>query len=139
MSACIEAPGAKDRKGYGRKYHKGKTVRAHRLAYCQFHGLELREIDGLVVRHSCDNPSCINPEHLLIGTVQDNTDDREARGRNRFDVAWEANKVVSDADVKAIRELYVPRSREFGQYALAKRFGVTQPQISKILRGVQRA
>ncbi|WP_075644806.1 HNH endonuclease [Burkholderia humptydooensis] len=139
MTPCVEAPGAKDKKGYGRKWFNGRVVRAHRLAYCLANGVDLESIRDLMVRHSCDNPPCINPEHLLLGTVQDNTNDREHRGRNRPQAAWEASKKVRDSDVEEIKRLYVKGSKEFGQRQLAERFGVTQPQISKILRGVQRA
>ena len=64
-----------------RKDGTRKTVRAHRYAYQVFIGEVPQE---LFVCHKCDNPKCINPEHLFLGTRQDNVDDREAKGRNKL-------------------------------------------------------
>ena len=57
---------------------RNKTVKAHRWIYRLLHG----EIpDGLVIRHKCDNPRCVNPRHLEIGTLSDNTRDAIVRRR----------------------------------------------------------
>jgi hypothetical protein len=72
------------RTGYGLHYLRGKTVRAHRLAYAVFK--EDFE-DHLDVLHSCDLPSCINPAHLWLGTAWDNTQDMIRKGRAN----WGAN------------------------------------------------
>lgn len=65
---------------YGTLSYGGQKWRAHRLSYEAF-----REPipAGLYVCHSCDNSLCVNPEHLFVGTHQDNVDDRERKGRNR--------------------------------------------------------
>jgi hypothetical protein len=56
-----------------------KTIFAHRYSYIIFNG----EItNGLFVCHKCDNKKCVNPDHLFLGTRQDNVDDRENKGRN---------------------------------------------------------
>ncbi|MES2287440.1 MAG: HNH endonuclease signature motif containing protein [Bacteroidota bacterium] len=58
-----------------------RMVYAHRASYTIFKG----EItNGLWVLHNCDNPKCVNPDHLFLGTRQDNVDDRERKGRNRI-------------------------------------------------------
>lgn len=75
---CIVWTRSVDRWGYGRITANGKQVGTHRVAYEIAYG---PIPDGLLVRHSCDNPPCCNPAHLLLGTVQDNADDRVARGR----------------------------------------------------------
>ena len=78
---CWNWTGWKDEEGYGRftAQRNGKYVswRSHRWMYSQTY-----ELDALmVVRHSCDNPSCVNPEHLSVGTHADNMRDKMERGR----------------------------------------------------------
>jgi len=85
-SGCIEWQSA-TRNGYGRLIIGSRTdgtrasVSAHRLSY-EVHVGEIP--DGLFVCHKCDNPKCINPDHLFVGTRKDNTDDREAKNRNKI-------------------------------------------------------
>lgn len=65
-------------KGYGQFKVHGWTSRAHRVAYEIARG---PIPDGMGVLHSCDNPRCVNPYHLRVGTHQDNMDDKRIRGR----------------------------------------------------------
>lgn len=75
----MEFHGAKDAHGYGQLTVGGSSVGAHRLAYRLFNG----PLHGdHVVRHTCDNPPCINPEHLINGSVSDNMMDSVERGRH---------------------------------------------------------
>lgn len=67
--------------GYGRITYQGRMQVVHRLAYEVWKG---PIPDGMSVLHSCDNPSCINPEHLRLGTYSDNIKDAYARGRRTF-------------------------------------------------------
>ena len=78
MNTCILFDGYKNKLGYGYTCHKGKGWLAHRWAYTQAHGPIPK---GLHVRHMCHNPSCINPDHLAVGTPQDNADDKVKAGR----------------------------------------------------------
>jgi hypothetical protein len=78
-SACWEWQATR-RNGYGRFKVGGRLVSAHRLAYELHHGPIPR---GVIVRHSCHNPSCCNPSHLRLGSQKDNVHDMIAAGRYR--------------------------------------------------------
>lgn len=70
--------GAKNRAGYGNIFAHGKYLNSHRAMLIAIHG----EIaDGLLVCHACDNPSCVNPDHLFLGTQRDNMQDKKTKGR----------------------------------------------------------
>lgn len=78
-SGCWEWQGAVTREGYGRLKVNNVAWMAHRYSLMLHLGRPL--VDGCVVMHSCDNPSCINPEHLAEGTQKDNMEDCRAKGR----------------------------------------------------------
>ena len=78
-NGCWEWVGSKRRYGYGQVYYKGKPgVKAHKVAWELTYGPIPK---GLCVLHKCDNPSCINPGHLLLGTQLDNIKDMTVKGR----------------------------------------------------------
>ena len=66
------------RHGYGRVTMNYRAISAHRASW-EYHVGPVP--DGMILLHTCDNPPCVNPEHLRIGTNQDNTDDMVAKGR----------------------------------------------------------
>lgn len=80
MSDCIEWTGAINSGGYGNLWYEGKYWKAHRLAWAQANG---PIPPGMFVLHRCDNPPCVNLEHLFLGTAADNTADMLAKGRSR--------------------------------------------------------
>ena len=77
---CWEWAGFKNSSGYGLIRFKGKPVLTHRLSYVLFKGQKLGK---LYVCHSCDNPSCINPSHLFLGTPSDNRIDCMLKDKKR--------------------------------------------------------
>ena len=110
---------------YARTRRDGVSTYKHRLVYIDTHGLRLEDIADRVVRHRCDNPGCLNPDHLELGTQADNSRDM-----------WERTRVITHRkNYAAISAEYVRGSVEFGQVALAKKYGLSQGQVSKIIRG----
>lgn len=92
-----------------------------------------------VVRHTCDNPRCIEITHLRAGTQVDNMADMRERGRagdcRNFGTS-NGRTVLTDSDVQSIRAQYVKGSREFGLPALSRKFGVGTSQIYRVVKGV---
>lgn len=84
--------------------------------------------EGLVVRHSCDNPPCWNPSHLELGTQAENVRDRETRGRSQRGERHYASKLTED-DVREIRASGLTGP------ALGRQYGVSPFTIYKILDG----
>jgi hypothetical protein len=76
---CWEWIGSTDIENYGIVKWNKKRFRAHRISYELFKG-EIPK--GLCVCHSCDNPKCVNPNHLWVGTIKENNTDRTQKGRN---------------------------------------------------------
>lgn len=106
---------------------KRRRLKLHRIAYCEANGLHIDDIADVVIRHKCDNPRCINPEHLEPGTQADNMHDMNQRGRRV------GNKVLTPEQVDEVRRLYKPYDKEFGGAALARRFDVDQKTISCVV------
>lgn len=126
LSSCIE---------HNQKGNYGKTCRMidgkkvmlylHRLAYTEAYGPIPH---GLEVRHKCDNPRCINPEHLEIGTHQDNANDMVKRKRQARH-GKHGCAVLSSAQVAEVREL---RKSGMTLKEIAARYGVHFSTISLI-------
>lgn len=76
------------KRGYGRFWYNGRAQYAHRVAYMLERGTVP---DDVVVRHTCDNPTCVNPRHLVLGTQTDNVSDMVERGRQSR--TWTDEKV----------------------------------------------
>lgn len=78
QTGCWEWTAGKNSDGYGNFNYNKKTIRAHRASYLMHKG-EIPK--GIMVCHHCDNPPCVNPEHLFLGTAKDNDQDSRTKGR----------------------------------------------------------
>ncbi len=115
--------------GYVTLYLSGENyVGAHRLAYRAWHG-EIPE--NSVVRHSCHVRNCINPEHLSVGTHQDNMDDKTKAGRQARGETH-GNALLSNDDAV---DIVLARNAGIGSTELAERYGVSRTAIKDIVRG----
>lgn len=79
-SSCVEWSGRRTNDGYGYMFRDGRRWLAHRYAWMMANGRPPAR--GEVVCHSCDNPGCVNPDHLWVGTQKQNVRDMYAKGRN---------------------------------------------------------
>lgn len=135
---CWDWTAARDPLGYGFfRMEPGKPMwRAHRAAWALVNG---PIPDGMIVCHRCDNPPCVRPEHLFLGTDQDNTDDRVAKGRSSRMVSHYGETsplaVLTAAQVDEIRTRYAAGG--VFQRELAAEYGVSQTQIGRIVRLVR--
>lgn len=120
------------RRAYGVFRKDGQRVSAHRLAWeLQYGPIPAgRGYHGTCVLHSCDNPSCVRPQHLFLGTNGDNVADSVRKGR-RARGERSATAKLTEKQVKAIRQRAAA-----GETCsiLAKAFGVSSPTISGIVR-----
>jgi len=112
---------------------KGKGVLAHRLSY-QIHKGEIPE--GMVVMHSCDNPSCVNPDHLSIGTQSQNIKEAIAKGRKvlpKLSHPSGADHPCSKLTEENVIEI---RSSPMMDTVYAKRFGVSPATVRRARIGM---
>ena len=120
---------ALDKDGYPRVMLHGVNTRAHRIVFMRTTGCM-----PLVVRHTCDTPACINPEHLVSGTHQDNMDDMVARGRQAIG-ARNGKRRFTSADIRKMKAL---RLSGVSGEEIARRFRTSGGYVSEILNGKRR-
>lgn len=126
---CWEWIGDKESKGYGRIGYNNKQHKAHRVSWMLHNGPIPKD---LCVLHKCDNPSCVNPNHLFLGTYQDNNKDRAEKSRSA-DQRGDKSHVskLTWKKVKMIRYLY--STGLFRHKDLAWQFDVGQTTIWHVL------
>jgi hypothetical protein len=119
---CWEWTGCIESNHYGRVWFNNRNALAHRVAYQLAKG----EIpDGLMVRHTCDNPACCNPNHLILGTHTENMADRRERNRQAKGEKHYASKLTATQAM----EVY---NSSLKQYEIAKLYNIDRTIVSKI-------
>jgi hypothetical protein len=139
---CWVWTAAKNHAGYGQLAFGNRPNRrmalAHRVAWELVNGPIPHD---LLVLHKCDNPQCVRPDHLFLGTSADNTHDMDRKGRRRIvpHIGEDNGRAKLTAqDVRDIRsELVILGHPDCGYKAIARRYGVTPQQIRTIVRGEQ--
>ena len=138
---CWNWTGYKNTDGYGIIQKGNKLHRAHRVSY-QIHKGEIKQ--GLFVCHKCDNPSCVNPEHLFAGTPKENTQDAVQKGRInseqrrkaalKYNVRGEKHccAKLTNLDVMLIKAFL---GEDIQQKKIAFAFGVNKSTICDIHKG----
>lgn len=128
-NGCHVWIGSANKTGYGRFWNGERLVLATHFSYERAVGPVPA---GLFVLHRCDNPPCVRPEHLFIGTKIDNHLDMMSKGRGPDYARGEAsnNARLTDEEVRQIRASPGPLR------LLAERFGVSITQLSRIRRGL---
>ena len=124
-NGCWEWTGSKDKKmGYGTFWIKPKDWLAHRASYLIHKG----DPASMCVCHSCDNPACVNPDHLWLGTRSDNNRDRDHKGRHVV-LCGSTNGFakLTESDVLAIR------ASTLSVKELSKRYKVSDENIRHVL------
>ncbi len=125
---CWAWVGPQDKDGYGLVNVGGKLKRVHRLVYESTHG----DIpDGLLVCHRCDEPSCINPEHLFLGSPRENVVDSVKKGRSRLGELNGGAKLTWN-DIEEIRREFLLGAR---RKKIARKHKISYSQACQIIRG----
>ena len=130
---CWEWTACKVRNGYGQFKLDGRPQQAHRVSWRLAHGdiPQGEGYHGTCVCHTCDNPSCVRPDHLFLGTNADNLQDMAEKGRSTLG-SLHPNAKLTEEDIPLIREYL-----RYGctQKYIGSLFGVRSNQISRINTG----
>lgn len=135
--ACWLWKGSRFPNGYGQCKMDGKAVGAHRIAYQLVKG---RIPEGLLVCHTCDNPSCCNPIHLFLGTALENQQDmvqkgRSTKGRRRPGTGPQGTR--NSHAVLGLGDVALIRIASGSTRTIAAHFGISKSQVHNIRSGAQ--
>jgi hypothetical protein len=125
---CWEWTGRKSYKGYGRMKIACKHIQAHRFSYELFIG---KIPKGICVCHTCDNPPCVNPNHLFLGTNLDNVHDRDRKGRK----ALGENNGKSKLKLEEVINIKAYLLLGYSVASIARMFGFPHSTINAIKLG----
>lgn len=133
---CWYWEGNKDIGGYGRIVVSGTKLKAHRYSW-EIHNGEIP--NGIFVCHKCDNPSCVKPDHLFLGSNNDNRQDSVSKNRHNCGYSVGESCALAKLTAKQVEEIrrrHQPRSRgKNGTSSLSREFGVLPEAIRRIIRG----
>lgn len=133
MSPCTDHGRRGDKHGYSTAKFDGQTTSLHRAVYCRVHHLHLADIRGKVVMHMCDNPRCINPDHLQLGSHKDNSQDMQTKGRGVHQVyQGEANHKAVLTEPQVIEMRYLFDTKQGTARSLAAQYGVSLVTASRV-------
>jgi hypothetical protein len=119
--------------GYGGFRSLGKPFIAHRYSW-EIHFGDIP--DDLWVLHKCDNPPCVNPDHLFLGDCASNTADKVSKGRQAIQVGEDNPfSILTEEQVIEIRRIYKGKCKVNGANALALKFGVSYSTIKAVVYG----
>lgn len=123
---CWTWTGSTGPKGYGYFSLKGITQRAHRAAYYFAHGVDP---GAMFVCHRCDNPSCVRPSHLFLGTIYDNNADMRAKGRGARGTRQGFAKLTDDGARSAVEAFRAGQTLT----QIARKLGVDRTAIGDVI------
>lgn len=127
-SECWPWIGCKNKKGYGVFRMFARGIQAHRASWWIHKGEKVP--DHLLACHTCDNPSCVNPDHIFIGTNKDNMRDMVEKGRKPRPLGeLSHNSKLKEFEVLEIYKSHLPAS------AIHEKYGVSQSTIWAIRKG----
>lgn len=134
-NGCRNWIGSVNTHGYGQAQHAGRTYGAHRLMFMLLH--PKTNIEGKLICHHCDNPRCINPDHLYAGTPLSNMRDMISRGRQNFP-GCPGGEQHRDAKLteEKVKEIRKRNENGEGYRRLAAVYGVDRTTIKYVVRRI---